>query len=116
MAQPKDHSSAQVKRNANRNPKRNVKALVLTGSLRAPEGALAAILAALPEHIQRTRQEPGCLWFDVRQRAAEPQVFDVSEGFISQAAFTAHQNRIRGTAWEAATREAKREYSLWPKT
>ena len=52
MARPKDYSNAQVKRNANRNAKRNAKALLLTGSLRAPEGSLAAILAALPEHIQ----------------------------------------------------------------
>ena len=68
-----------------------------------------AVLRALPEHMRATLREPGCLYFDVTQ-SADPMIWEVCEGFASEAAFDAHQSRTRDSAWFAQTRDIARDY------
>ena len=83
----------------------------LSGSITVPSDALQQVRRALPEHIRATLAEPGCRAFDVKER--ENGVFDVSEVFEDEAAFRAHQERMRGTAWETASATALRSYKTW---
>lgn len=48
--------------------------------------------AALPTHIALTREEAGCLSFEVTQ-TDDSLVWAVAERFVDAAAFEAHQTR-----------------------
>lgn len=65
----------------------------------------------LPQHIELTRAEPGCLHFDVQQ-SDDALVWTVSEAFVSQAAFEAHRARVRASDWGRATAGIKRDYVI----
>lgn len=66
--------------------------------------------AHLPEHIARTRAEPGCLSFTVEPAA--DLVWTVAEDFVDRAAFAAHQARVQASDWGRATREIRRDYAI----
>ncbi len=84
--------------------------ITLTGTLLCPTAADAAIVALhLPDHIARSRAEPGCLWFRVTQTAA-PLVWTLDEGFVDAAAFAAHQSRTRASDWWRATGHIPRDF------
>jgi len=55
--------------------------VVLSGFIIVPAGEVEGVLELLPEHITLTLAEPGCLVFEVRQRAGTPTIFDVYEEF-----------------------------------
>lgn len=82
----------------------------LTGTLTCAPSEAATVRAALPEHIRLSRAEPGCLAFDVTETA--PGVFSVSERFTDRAAFDAHQERTRASAWWQATGHMTRDFTL----
>jgi len=86
--------------------------VILSGHVIAPESDLAAIKAALPEHIRLTRGEPGCIVFRVEQDAENPLRFDVYEEFVDKAAFKAHQARIIGTDWAQASSGLTKFYEI----
>lgn len=65
----------------------------------------------LPEHIRLTRQEPGCLSFEVTE-TDDPLVWRVEELFADAAAFDAHQARTRASEWARETAAIRREYAL----
>ncbi|MDA8703542.1 antibiotic biosynthesis monooxygenase [Pseudomonadales bacterium] len=50
--------------------------VVLSGFITVPAGEVERVLELLPEHITLTLAEPGCLIFEVRQRADTPTIFD----------------------------------------
>ena len=81
----------------------------LTGHMELPLARREAVLAALPDHVRLTRAEPGCLRFDVKEGDGR---LDVFEDFLDDAAFAAHQARIRGTAWEVVTAGLARDYAV----
>ncbi|AMY69708.1 putative quinol monooxygenase [Frigidibacter mobilis] len=82
----------------------------LTGWLRCRDGAEAEIVARhLPEHLRLTREEPGCLAFEIDQ-TADPLVWRVAETFADAAAFDAHQARTRASDWFRATGGIQREF------
>jgi quinol monooxygenase YgiN len=83
----------------------------LSGTITVPEADHARVRAALPEHRRLTLLEPGCLAFSVEEQSGG--VFAVRETFVDAAAFAAHQARIRGTAWAAASVNAVRDYRTW---
>lgn len=76
----------------------------------ASDAEAAAVRAHLPMHIALTRAEPGCLAFDVTE--AGPLAWRVEERFRDQAAFDAHQDRTRASAWYAATAGVERRYQI----
>ena len=63
----------------------------------------------LPEHIELTLAEPGCLHFAV-ERTEDPLVWTVSETFVSRAAFDDHQDRVSTSPWGRATAGIERDY------
>ena len=84
----------------------------LNGYIDVPEDRLEAVRTALPEHIALTRQEDGCLSFEVAPDDTVPGRFMVSESFASQAAFDAHQTRTRNSKWFEITQGIPREYTI----
>jgi len=89
-----------------------IKKIVLKGFIVVPEEDLTSINDALPDHIENSNKEEGCIAFMVTQRKSEPNVFDVYEEFTSQQAFDNHQNRVKSSAWGRISARAKRYYQI----
>lgn len=70
------------------------------------------VLAHLPQHMRLTLREPGCLFFDITQDEAEPNIWHVNEGFATRAHFEAHQARMQASDWGRATLRIKRRYQM----
>lgn len=86
--------------------------ITLTGTLTCATAADVAIVTQyLPEHIRRSRAEPGCLSFNVVQ-TTDPAVWQVDEAFTDRAAFEAHQTRTRASAWFRATGHIPRAFTV----
>ena len=86
--------------------------ITLKGHIVVPDHDLQAVMAQLPTHITLTRQEEGCLLFEVRQDASTPKVFWVHEEFTDRAAFDAHQQRIQSSDWGRVASSAERHYEI----
>jgi len=71
-----------------------------------------AVSVLLPEHLRLTRDETGCVLFDVFRSTADPCRFAVHEVFVDRAAYEAHQARTRASPWWQSTRDIPREYVL----
>lgn len=82
----------------------------LHGTMTCPPEAAPSVRRALPEHIRLTRQEPGCLSFEVTE--TQPGLFTVEELFADRAAFDAHQSRMRSSAWFHVTANCPRQYQV----
>jgi len=65
----------------------------------------------LPEHIRLTREESGCLSFEVNE-TDDPLIWTVEELFVSQEAFSLHQLRTKASVWGQQTQTIAREYSV----
>ncbi len=89
-----------------------LRAVRLKGILTVPADRVAAVRAALPDHIRLSRAEPGCVYFDVVEVADSNGVFSVSEGFVDQAAFDAHQTRTRASDWWQVTDGLPRTFTI----
>lgn len=74
-------------------------------------GDVEMVRAHLPEHTHLTLAEPGCLSFSVVP-SDDPMVWLVDECFRDRAAFVAHQQRTRASAWWAATAAIPRQYQI----
>lgn len=84
----------------------------LTGRLICADAEEAAIVRRyLPRHLELTRAEAGCLHFEVAQ-TEDPLVWAVAERFADQAAFDAHQARVRVSDWGQATAGIRRDYVI----
>jgi quinol monooxygenase YgiN len=82
----------------------------LDGYMEVPPDRIAAVSQALPDHITLTRAELGCLAFDVIP--GPDGRFQVSEVFVDQAAFEAHQARAGNSTWADVTAGLSRHYSI----
>lgn len=86
--------------------------VALTGRLIcANSDEAAVVLHHLHRHIELTKAEVGCLRFAVEQ-TNNPLVWEVSERFVDQEAFDAHQARVRASEWGRATSGITREYVI----
>ncbi len=85
---------------------------VLSGYILVPEAELPQIETALPEHIHLTREESGCLIFNVTQCSEDRTRFEVYEEFEDKAAFARHQERVATSPWGTCTRNVKRHYQI----
>ena len=65
----------------------------------------------LPDHIELTRAETGCLSFEVKE-TTDPLVWEVQELFGNQEVFKAHQARVKSSEWGIITAEITREYVI----
>lgn len=65
----------------------------------------------LPEHKKLTREETGCVSFEVNE-TADPLIWRVEELFTNQATFDAHQKRTKASVWGRETSAIAREYEI----
>ena len=75
------------------------------------EQELNIIIKFLPEHIKLTRQEEGCVSFEVKQ-TPNPLIWDVHEVFENRQSFEKHQRRISGSVWGIKTQHIQRLYEI----
>lgn len=76
---------------------------VVLAELRARPERAVELDALMTRHAAASREEPGCLVFDVCRDPADPRAFVLYEVYTDEAAYQAH----RGTAhYERFTREA----------
>ncbi|MEZ5797228.1 MAG: antibiotic biosynthesis monooxygenase [Paracoccaceae bacterium] len=86
--------------------------ITVTGSLTCANTVEADLVRQyLPDHIRLSREEPGCLSFNVLP-TDNPLVWRLDESFADRAAFEAHQARTRGSAWYKATAHLKRDFRI----
>lgn len=90
--------------------------VILKGFILVPDDDLAMIQKELENHKHLTRNEPGCLVFEVNQDSKNPNRFDVYEEFIDKAAFEAHQTRVKNAYWGQITKHIKRHYDIYNET
>ena len=84
----------------------------LNGYIDVPEDRYVAVMAALPTHISLTREEAGCLKFEVVDDPAHPGRLQVSEIFKDDAAFEHHQTRTQASDWYRISEGIPREFSI----
>ncbi len=84
--------------------------VILRGFILVPDTDLHAVRRELPLHLAQTRAEPGCRVFDVTPHPHDPNRFDVYEEFASEAAYEAHQARMKGSRWGRVTARVDRHY------
>lgn len=87
-------------------------AVTLQGTLTCATPQDAELIARLlPDHIRRSRAEPGCRSFEVTQ-TGDPLIWLVAETFATRAAFDAHQARTRASVWGQTTAHIARSYTV----
>ncbi len=87
-------------------------AVSLTGHIDVPAERMEEIQSALAIHIALTREEPGCLSFDVTPCPDVKGRFLVSETFVDQQSFDAHQTRTKASDWARVSAGIPRDYSI----
>ncbi|MDP5253446.1 MULTISPECIES: putative quinol monooxygenase [unclassified Vibrio] len=85
--------------------------VVLSGYIEIPDNELEVVKNALVKHIELTRNEKGCLVFDVIQSEI-PTRFSVYEEFTDKIAFEHHQTRVSRSDWGKITTNVKRSYTI----
>jgi quinol monooxygenase YgiN len=84
----------------------------VTGTLTCSTAEEAELVRTyLPEHIRLSRAEPGCLTFNV-EPTDDPLVWRLDESFADKVAFKAHGDRMRASAWFAATAGLARDFEV----
>lgn len=86
--------------------------IYLDGTVTFVDQDLATVRTALNDHIALTCAEPGCVRFDVSEDPDQAGRFIVSECFIDQASFDAHQERAGASPWAEASKGGKRDYVI----
>ncbi|MDF1690542.1 MAG: putative quinol monooxygenase [Cycloclasticus sp.] len=84
--------------------------VILEGYVIASDSDISAVKRELANHIQLTRQEEGCLVFEVTQDRKNINRFNVYEEFVSQEAFMVHQLRLRNTEWGKVSSRLEKHY------
>ncbi|MCG8312496.1 MAG: antibiotic biosynthesis monooxygenase [Pseudomonadales bacterium] len=86
---------------------------ILEGLIVVPEEDLSSVLDELPNQIHLTRNEIGCILFDVIQDPLIPNRFTVYEVFSSHEAFDLHQQRVKLPTWGEVAKNVERHYKLY---
>ena len=86
--------------------------VILSGHIVVSESDMFAVRQALPEHMQATRNEAGCLVFNVEEDPIKTGKFHVYEEFVDIAAFELHQERAGASDWGKVSRNVERYYKV----
>lgn len=86
--------------------------VILEGCIIVPTAELASVSKALETHIELTRQESGCLAFEITQDTTNPNKFFIFEEFANKAAFAFHQKRASESEWGVISKNVKRDYQI----
>jgi len=84
----------------------------LKGFITVPDSDISDVLNELPNHIELTRKEAGCLVFNVTQDENDRSRFNVYEEFEDKQSFEQHQSRVRSSMWGKITKNVERNYVL----
>lgn len=84
----------------------------LSGYLDVPDSDIPLVKKHLPTHIILSLSENGCISFNVCVDPENPNRYIVEEEFTTQAAFDAHQARVKQSDWGRATAHLQREYKI----
>ena len=79
--------------------------IVLNGTMRMPEGALAQLQAAAGRMVAATLQEPGCIRYAFAQDLLDRTLIRISEAWRDKAALDAHFATPHMVEWRAALAE-----------
>ena len=85
----------------------------LEGYIDVPAERVESVSTALKDHIRLTREEPGCLFFNVDPCSEVEGRFLVSEAFLDDEAFQAHQTRAQSSQWAKVTAGIERNFRSW---
>lgn len=84
----------------------------LNGTLNCEKQEQVQLVRSLiGEHTRLSRLEPGCLKFEVKE-TENPLIWAVSEEFVDQRAFDAHQRRVQESEWGRQTAAIHRDYVI----
>lgn len=86
--------------------------VVLQGYIEVPNDQVVMVKTELARHIELTKKEVGCIVFNVEQDIENQCRFNVYEEFKDDAAFSAHQERVKSSHWGTASKDVKRHYSV----
>ncbi|MCL1051778.1 antibiotic biosynthesis monooxygenase [Shewanella abyssi] len=86
--------------------------VILSGYILVEESELTIIKDALLTHIELTKNEPGCIVFEVSQDSDHSHRFNVYEEFIDDTSFKAHQSRVANSKWGEVTVNVERHYQI----
>ncbi|OUR73813.1 antibiotic biosynthesis monooxygenase [Methylophaga sp. 41_12_T18] len=86
--------------------------VTLEGYIVVPDSELSAVTSELTRHIELTRQEEGCVIFDVSPDQKNKNIFHVYEEFINRDAFELHQARVKQSRWAQVTADVERHYKV----
>jgi quinol monooxygenase YgiN len=86
--------------------------VTLKGYILVPDADLPAVRNELARHIAMTREEAGCLVFEVSQDEDNRNRFNVYEEFRDRSAFRFHQARVSGSEWGRITASVERHYRI----
>lgn len=100
------------KLNKPKNPAVRPGNVFLSGHINVPAERIAAIKRALVEHIDLTRAEEGCIYFDVTPDSRVAGRFSVYEIFVDRAAFEHHQARAKSSLWAEVSAGIERHYTV----
>ena len=68
--------------------------IVLLAKSRLLKGKEKEFISVAEKLVKATREEPGCLYYDLVQDAADEQVFFFVEKYTDEAAVTAHMESV----------------------
>jgi autoinducer 2-degrading protein len=86
--------------------------VILKGHIIVPTADLIAVKNELTTHMALTKQESGCLVFEVSQDAENVNRFNVYEEFTNRESFSNHQDRVGKSKWGAVTVNVERHYEI----
>jgi quinol monooxygenase YgiN len=86
--------------------------VTLQGYIIVGDSDLNAVIAELDTHKALTLAEQGCIVFRVIVDEVNKNKFNVYEEFVNQAAFDAHQARIKSSTWAKVTKDVERHYQI----
>ena len=86
--------------------------IILKGTILVPDADLEIVRKELIIHTELTRQESGCLIFEVSQDNNNANKFTVYEEFVSKSAFASHQQRVKTSNWGKVTKRVERHYQV----
>lgn len=86
--------------------------ITLTGHILVPHEDLASVKRALPDHVENTLAEYGCISFEVSPDSDNPHRFNVYEEFKDKESFETHQRRVAKSHWGLVSARVTRHYEI----
>jgi len=86
--------------------------VILKGHIIVPDDKLSTVQVALKTHIGLTREERGCIVFEVTQDSEDKNKFHVYEEFVDRESFAAHQERVNNSSWGEKSKGLVRSYEI----